>query len=51
MFNILKRLINKKFYKTYEEIQDRIDIFYIMGRIDSDEYKELTILVNEKYTT
>lgn len=49
MANAMKLLINKKFYKTAEDAQKKIDIFFAVGRISEDEYMELSSLIAEKY--
>lgn len=49
MYNAMKTLINKKFYKTAEIAQNRLDVFYSVLRMTDDEYLELTALVTEMY--
>ena len=49
MYNIMKKLINKRFYKAKEEAQDKCDVFFAVGRITEDEYTELTALIEEVY--
>lgn len=49
MFNILKNLINKKFYTTKEEAQAKVDMCFAMGKLTQDQYAELTMLIEEKY--
>lgn len=49
MFDVLKRMIlseNKKY--NFEYLNERIETFYLVGRITTEEYKELTLLLNEK---
>ena len=49
MFDILKRMIlskNKKY--NFEYLNERIEAFYLVGRISTEEYKELNLLLNEK---
>lgn len=50
MYNAMKKLINKKFYKTAEIAQNKLDVFYACNRLSDDEYTELTTLVAEVYT-
>ena len=50
MYKMMKKLIEKKFYKTAEESQNKLDVFYAMNRLTDDEYSELTILVESTYT-
>lgn len=47
---LIQNLINSKFYKTKEEVYSKIDVFFAVGRITSDEYTSLAELINETYT-
>lgn len=49
MFTAMRKLILKKFYKTAEEAQNKIDVFYAVNRLDDDEYAELAALIMEVY--
>lgn len=49
MYNVMKKLINKKFYDTAEEAQDKLDVFFACNRLTDDQYSELTLLVEEVY--
>lgn len=49
MFDILKRLIEKKFYKTKTDAEKKIEVFYATEKLDDIEYTDLTLLVAEKY--
>lgn len=49
MFNVMKKLINKKFYSTKQEAQDKIDVFFACNRLTDDQYAELTALIEEVY--
>lgn len=49
MYNAMKKLISKKFYKTAEEAQMKLDVFYAVNRLTDDEYAELTALVVTTY--
>lgn len=49
MYNIMKRLIEKKFYKTAEEAQNKLDVFYACNRLTDEQYTELTTLIEETY--
>lgn len=49
MFNVMQKLISKKFYITQEEAQDKIDVFYAVNRLTDDQYVELTELVVASY--
>lgn len=49
MYKSMKILIGKKFYKTSELAQRKLDVFYACNRLDDDEYTELTALVQDIY--
>ena len=50
MYNAMKTLINKKFYKTADVAQNKLDVFYAANRLTDDEYLELTTLIQTIYT-
>lgn len=49
MYNSMKKLIEKKFYKTSEAAQTKLDVFYACNRLTDEQYTELTMLVGEVY--
>lgn len=49
MYKSMKILIGKKFYKTAELAQKKLDVFYAVNRLTDDEYTELTALVETVY--
>ena len=49
LINLLNNLIEKKFYEEKEEIQNKLDVFYAMNKINDEEYTSLTLKVEEKY--
>lgn len=49
MYAIMKNLIGKKYYKTKDEAQEKLDVFFAVGKLEPDKYTELTALVVEKY--
>lgn len=49
MYKMMKKLIEKKFYKAAEEAQNKLDVFYAMNRLTDDEYSELTLIVETTY--
>lgn len=49
MYNAMKTLINKKFYKTSDTAQNKLDVFYAANRLSDDEYIELTTLAQTVY--
>lgn len=50
MYKAMKTLIGKKFYKTDEIAQNKLDVFYAANRLSDDEYIELTAMVIDMYT-
>ena len=46
---LLENLINKKYYETKEEIQNKLDVFYAMSKISDEEYTNMTLKVEEVY--
>lgn len=49
MYKSMKTLITRKFYKTAEAAQKKLDVFYAVNRMTDEEYQELTALVVEIY--
>lgn len=49
MYNSMKRLISRKFYKTADEAQNKLDVFYAVNRLTDEQYTELTELVQATY--
>ena len=49
MYNIMTKLINKRFYKTREEAQQKCDVFYAVGRITDEQYTDLCALIESVY--
>lgn len=49
MYNIMTKLINKRFYKTREEAQQKCDVFFAVGRITDDKYTDLCALIESVY--
>ena len=49
MYNSMKRLISRKFYKTADEAQNKLDVFYAVNRLTDEQYTELTELVQTTY--
>ncbi len=47
--NLLLKLIDSKFYANKEDIANRCDIFFAMNKINSDEYANLTLHIEEVY--
>ena len=49
MDEIMNKLITKLYYATKEEAQEKCDVFFAVGRITEDQYKDLTSLANKLY--
>ena len=45
MYSAMKRLISRNFYKTAEEAQNKLDVFYACTRLSDEQYTALTELV------
>lgn len=50
MYKAMKILIGKKFYKTGDVAQNKLDVFYAANRLSDDEYIELTAMVTDMYS-
>lgn len=49
MYNLMKKLIEKKFYPDAAAVQSKLDVFFVMSRITEEQYAELTALVTSTY--
>lgn len=49
MYATMRKLIQKKFYKTAEAARDKIDVFFAVGRLTDEQYTELSLLIREVY--
>ena len=49
MYKSMKTLIGRKFYKTAEIAQNKLDVFYAANRLTDEEYLELSALVADTY--
>ena len=49
LVNLLNNLIEKKFYENKEEIQNKLNVFFVMNVISEEEYSNLILKVEEKY--
>lgn len=47
-YRLCKNAINKHLYTTYEEMMQKLDVFYLGNRITEAQYEELVALLNEK---
>ena len=50
MYKAMKILIEKKFYKTADVAQNKLDVFYAANRLRDDAYIELTAMVTDRYS-
>ncbi|WP_252226966.1 hypothetical protein [Clostridium sp. ZBS2] len=49
MNNIMENLINNKFYKTREEVDKKLNVFFAFNVLKEEEYTKLMQLTEEKY--
>lgn len=49
MYKSMKTLITRKFYKSAELAQKKLDVFYAVNRLTDEEYQELTALTADLY--
>ncbi len=49
IIQLLEKLINKKFYHNKEDIQNKLDVFFVMNKITNEDYSNLTLKVEEVY--
>ena len=49
MYKSMKILIGKKFYRTAEQAQNKLDVFFACNRLTDEEFTELTALVETVY--
>ena len=50
MYSAMKRLIARKFYKTADEAQNKLDVFYSCNRLSDEQYTELTKIIVGNYS-
>lgn len=46
---VMENLINNKYYKTKEEIQKKLGVFFAFNAITEENYTRLMALTEEKY--
>lgn len=51
IYDMLKNLIDNKYYSNKEEIIERLNVFLAYKVITVEQYQELMQLANEKYGT
>ena len=47
--SLMTKLINKKYYKNVEDVQEKLDVYFAVNRLTEEEYAELILLANEVY--
>ena len=47
MYSLLKKRIIRKTYDSKEEMQEMLDTYYFVGRITTEQYKELCSLLED----
>jgi len=50
MYEAMKKLIEKHYYKTAGESHNKLDVFYACNRLTDKQYTELAALVEKVYT-
>ena len=49
MYNTMRKLIGKHFYRNAEAALDKIDVFFAVGRLTDEQFTELSLLIREVY--
>ncbi|WP_252244778.1 MULTISPECIES: hypothetical protein [unclassified Clostridium] len=49
MYKIMENLINNKFYKTVEEVEKKLNVFFAFNVVIEEDYTKLMQLIKEKY--
>lgn len=49
MNSIMENLINNKFYKTKEEVEKKLNVFFAFNVLTEEEFTKLTQLTESKY--
>jgi hypothetical protein len=50
MYAAMTKLINKRFYATAEDAQNKLDVFFAVGRLTDVQYTELSAMIAETYS-
>ena len=50
MYKAMKTLIGKKFYKTADIAQNKLDVFFAVNRLTEEEYLELSAMAQDAYS-
>lgn len=49
LVKLLENLIGKKYYENKEVIENKLNVFYAMSKIEDEEYSNLMLKVEEAY--
>lgn len=49
LVKLLENLIGKKYYENKEVIENKLNVFYAMSKIEDEEYSNLMLKVEEFY--
>ncbi|WP_205447649.1 hypothetical protein [Clostridium botulinum] len=49
MYKIMENLIKNKFYKTVEEVEKKLNVFFAFNVVIEEDYTKLMQLTKEKY--
>lgn len=49
MYNTLKKLIEKRFYKDRETALSKVEICFAMNKITQEQFIDLNMLIDEYY--
>lgn len=47
IYKLCKNIINKSNYTSYDEMMNKLDVFYLGNRLTEEQYKELVELLKE----
>lgn len=48
MYKILRRMIERKNYKTLEDIKEKMSVLFLNDQLTKDEYEELMGMLKEE---
>ena len=48
IYRLCKTMINNGNYNSYEEMMNKLDVFYLGNRITQAQYEELVQMLNER---
>lgn len=46
---LLEKLITKKYYENKADIENKLNVFYAMNKLNDEEYSNLVLKVEEAY--